>query len=273
METSSSSPVPIQSGTGINIYPSSSPSVRYSNTTTSAGPTVTPSVSYTASTVCSISTYTITSCAPTVTDCPAKLGQVTTEIISLYTTVCPVTATETSSGVVPSSSPYSQPTPPESVTSTVYTTKVYTITSCLATVTDCSAKLGQVTTEVVSLYTTVCPYTPKGTYSAYPVIPSSIIASSIVASPVSASSAGGIVSSLVVSAPAATSPTAVIVMTETVKPVSSVQVFSTISKISNSTVPVGTSAAPVVKISTAGGVVSPSQSPICSTGGASEMRK
>lgn len=34
--------------------------------------------------------YTVTSCAPSVTNCPAKLGSVTTEIISLYTTVCPV---------------------------------------------------------------------------------------------------------------------------------------------------------------------------------------
>jgi chitinase len=42
-------------------------------------------------------------------------------------------------------------------TSTVYATTVYTITSCAATVTDCPARIGQVTTETVELYTTVCP--------------------------------------------------------------------------------------------------------------------
>lgn len=42
-------------------------------------------------------------------------------------------------------------------TSTVYATSVYTITSCAATVTDCPARMGQVTTDVVSLYTTICP--------------------------------------------------------------------------------------------------------------------
>jgi hypothetical protein len=41
--------------------------------------------------------------------------------------------------------------------STVYTTKVYTITSCAPTVTDCPGKIGSITTEVISLYTTYCP--------------------------------------------------------------------------------------------------------------------
>jgi len=52
--------------------------------------TSTPIPVYTTSTVYSETTYTITSCAPTITDCPAKLGSVTTETIALYTTVCPV---------------------------------------------------------------------------------------------------------------------------------------------------------------------------------------
>ena len=33
----------------------------------------------------------VTSCGPEVKNCPAKLGEVTTEIIALSTTVCPVT--------------------------------------------------------------------------------------------------------------------------------------------------------------------------------------
>lgn len=41
--------------------------------------------------------------------------------------------------------------------STVYSTKIYTVTSCAPTVTNCPAG-PHVTTEVVSLYTTFCPY-------------------------------------------------------------------------------------------------------------------
>jgi hypothetical protein len=51
----------------------------------------------TTSTVYEASVYTITSCAPEVTDCPAKMGQVTSEVIS-YTTICPITETEKPTG-------------------------------------------------------------------------------------------------------------------------------------------------------------------------------
>jgi len=66
-------------------------------------------VPWTTSTVYATSVYTITSCAATVTNCPEK-GQVTTDIISLYTTVCPVTATETTPPKYPTSSPAGYPT-------------------------------------------------------------------------------------------------------------------------------------------------------------------
>ncbi|KAF3015000.1 Glycoside hydrolase 18 protein [Neopestalotiopsis sp. 37M] len=138
-------------------YPSGSPSG------SPAGPfgnsSVTSAVEYTTSTVYSTKVYTVTSCAPTVTNCPAKLGSVTTEVVAVYTTVCPVTATET--GVASSAKPTEVATASdvEYTTSTVYSTKVYTVTSCAATVTDCPAKLGKVTTEVVAAYTTVCPVT------------------------------------------------------------------------------------------------------------------
>jgi hypothetical protein len=85
--------------------------------------------------------YTITKCPATVTNCP--VGSVTTDIISLYTTICPVTPT-----------PIPQPAPGYT-TSTIYTTKIYTITKCPATVTNCP--VGKVTTDIISLYTTVCP--------------------------------------------------------------------------------------------------------------------
>jgi len=58
---------------------------------------------WTTSTVYATSVYTVTSCAPTVTNCP--VGHVTTDIVSLYTTVCPVTATETTPPPYPSSAP------------------------------------------------------------------------------------------------------------------------------------------------------------------------
>ncbi|CZR64431.1 uncharacterized protein PAC_14329 [Phialocephala subalpina] len=127
------------------FYPNST----FSSTPTgySSLPTSTEAPAYTLSTVYATSTYTITSCAATVTDCPARIGKLTTETISLYTTYCPVADKPS-------------PTPsvaPQLTTSTVYATSVYTITSCAATVTDCPARIGQLTTETISLYTTVCP--------------------------------------------------------------------------------------------------------------------
>lgn len=59
-------------------------------TSTSAGP-VPGGEQLTTSTVYSTTVYTVTSCAPAVTDCPGKLGSVTTQIIAISTTVCPVT--------------------------------------------------------------------------------------------------------------------------------------------------------------------------------------
>ncbi len=47
------------------------------------------------------------------------------------------------------------------VLSTVYATSVYTITSCAATVTNCPARIGSVTTDIISLYTTWCPGNPN----------------------------------------------------------------------------------------------------------------
>jgi hypothetical protein len=70
-------------------------------------PTMTKGGNYSASlvlsTVYSTSVYTITSCAATVTNCPARIGSVTTDIISLYTTWCPGNPT-----ITPTPTPYSQ---------------------------------------------------------------------------------------------------------------------------------------------------------------------
>jgi chitinase len=113
----------------------------------------------TTSTVYATSVYTITSCAATVTDCPARLGHVTTETIALYTTVCPVSGQATTT-----SAPYEYKT---SYTSTFVTTVVYTVTSCAPAVTDCPAKLGKVTTEVLTS-TVVVECTPSVVYSVRP---------------------------------------------------------------------------------------------------------
>lgn len=117
----------------------------------------------TTSTVYTTSVYTITSCAPTVTDCPER-GSVTTDIISLYTTICPVTETETNS---------KPPPPPTSsevpyTTSTIYTTTEYTITACPPTVTNCP--YGSKTTETYTT-TTYCPV--SSTYVPPPISTSS----------------------------------------------------------------------------------------------------
>ncbi|KGQ04056.1 putative endo-1,3(4)-beta-glucanase [Beauveria bassiana D1-5] len=53
----------------------------------------------------------------------------------------------------------------EWTTSTVYTTRTYTITSCAPTVINCPGK-GHVVTETIPLYTTVCPVTPTATTTA-----------------------------------------------------------------------------------------------------------
>ncbi|PQK15507.1 hypothetical protein BB8028_0005g10200 [Beauveria bassiana] len=105
----------------------------------------------TTSSVYTTKTYTITSCPPSVPNCP--VGHVTTETIFVSTTVCPVTKTD--EAPKPTAKP-SQPTE-EMTTSSVYTTKTYTITSCPPIVPNCP--VGQVTTETVFVSTTVCPVT------------------------------------------------------------------------------------------------------------------
>jgi hypothetical protein len=92
---------------------------------------------------------TITSCAKTVSNCPATEATtyLVTDTISSYTTVCPVTATETPVYPVSSS--------PVVYTSTYYTTEVITVSSCAAAVTNCP----YTTSTTVYPVTTVCTST------------------------------------------------------------------------------------------------------------------
>lgn len=95
------------------------------------------------STITTKKVYTITSCPPSVTNCP--VGSVTTEIITSYTTYCPV---ETK---VP------KPTNPPVIsdTSIVTNTRVYTITDCPG---EGPCNKGEVTTEFI---TTTQPAHPQ----------------------------------------------------------------------------------------------------------------
>lgn len=95
---------------------------------------------------------------------PGRIGQVTTDIISLYTTVCPVTETE-----VKTTPTASYPVETPWTTSTVYSTTEYTITKCPASVTNCP--VGSKTSSVIT-YTTYCPVATTAASSApYTVVP------------------------------------------------------------------------------------------------------
>lgn len=78
---------------------------------------------------------------------------VTTEVIALYTTVCPVTATQT--GIISSAKPTTTEIPAGYTTSTQTLTHVYTITSCAPSVTNCP--VGQVTSEIKTTVTSKYP--------------------------------------------------------------------------------------------------------------------
>jgi chitinase len=106
-----------------------------------AGASTTGSSDMTTSVVQTTVVYTVTSCLPHATACPGK-GAVVTETIPLYTTVCPVTEVH-------------KPTNIPLTTSTIYATKVATITKCPPTVANCP--IGSVTTQTVAVGTTLCP--------------------------------------------------------------------------------------------------------------------
>lgn len=122
---------------------------------------------HTTETFYSTTVLTVTSCAPTVTDCPGT-PHATTSIIPITSTVVPVPSggndetvtatvvpiTSTSAGAVPGGE--------HLTTSTIYSTTIYTVTSCAPAVTDCPGKLGSVTTQIIAISTTVCPVTEGG---------------------------------------------------------------------------------------------------------------
>ncbi|KAH7182115.1 hypothetical protein DER46DRAFT_492137, partial [Fusarium sp. MPI-SDFR-AT-0072] len=118
-----------------------------------AGPVPTQHIvttGWSTSTVYTTNIRTVTACAPHVANCPGT-PHVTTETIALSTTLCPVTKTQVIPG--PGATYYPPgPNRPGNSTSTLYTTKYFTVTACPPTVTDCP--IGAVTSTVYATATT-----------------------------------------------------------------------------------------------------------------------
>ncbi|KAF6800141.1 GPI anchored serine-rich protein [Colletotrichum musicola] len=95
------------------------------------------------STVFSTRFFTVTSCAESISNCPARSTVVSSEVVS---SVVPVITTP----AVPMT------------TSTIYETRVHTVVSCAADVTDCPSRSTVVVTETKAVSTTVCPVTETG---------------------------------------------------------------------------------------------------------------
>ena len=172
--TTSGSDASVTDSSSTSLFPTSG---QFTNSSSSGAPptgyptkeppatTEAPGPESTTSTIYTTSVHTITSCAADVPDCPER-GQVTTEIISVGVTVCPVTETETETGTATGPGQPSKPTTATTkapqlpsggngVPSTISVTRVYTITSCPPSVPDCP--VGSVTTETGVKTTTVKP--------------------------------------------------------------------------------------------------------------------
>ncbi|KAJ5752262.1 hypothetical protein N7520_009179 [Penicillium odoratum] len=125
-----------------------------------------PELGFTTSTVCSTRTATITACLSSVTDCPARLKTtfLTTETITVSTTICPITeaagATQTSSAsestITGAANQGTGNGGSESTISTIWSTRVATVYACPASVTKCPlrSKTSYLTTETPAIGTT-----------------------------------------------------------------------------------------------------------------------
>lgn len=155
-ESTESTAAVSQTGVGYNTQTVLDTSDSYALPTisvTSDGADVTNSASLTTSTVYTTHIYTVTKCPPSVTNCPAG-GYVTTEVVALYTTVCPMTENNSAATkTVGKSHPEMTNAPDNGEVQTVYATNVHTITKCPPEVTNCP--IGSVTTEVSSWTSTV----------------------------------------------------------------------------------------------------------------------
>lgn len=136
------------------------------------------SITSTASTSAVTSSVTASSSTASEDDCEEETysASVPVSTLSASTTSAPATSKSSASmtSPVPVTYPASQPqsasaTGPvttEYSTSTVYTTKIHTVTACPPSVTNCP--IGEKTTEVIPIYTTVCPVTSEKPVPTYP---------------------------------------------------------------------------------------------------------
>ncbi|RFU23835.1 hypothetical protein B7463_g12504, partial [Scytalidium lignicola] len=127
-------------------------------TETPVSPVTVISAAHTTSVVYTTKTYTISSCYPTVTNCP--YGSTTVEVGS-YITTYPITGATPAVPTIP---------PVVHSSSVVYTTKVYTISSCHPSVTDCP--YGSKTTKSIPLSTIIFSVTPSAKFA--PAVESSL---------------------------------------------------------------------------------------------------
>ncbi|KAE9376144.1 glycoside hydrolase family 16 protein [Stipitochalara longipes BDJ] len=161
-------------------------------------PTPTSSPVYITSTVYKTSIYTITSCAATVTDCPARIGSLTTETISLYTTVCPVEEAETAAATPPANPVKSYYT---TVVVTTYTSICPTGPTTITATTTITFALGNTAAKSppAALTTGTVAYTPPGntvilqlTTPGVKTLLSTMYVQPVASTPVPSSIAGGI---------------------------------------------------------------------------------
>jgi chitinase len=168
---------PALSTASVARYTNSSASYSFSTITKSSlvvmssAPTVSTAPVYTISTVFATTTYTITSCAATVTDCPLRIGHLTTETISLYTTYCPVKDNPTPTPApAPTTAPAQSTQGQEMYTTVIVTTYIDICPTGLTTITTSStmtlpintAGPGPVTPASIPMTTSAATVTLEG---------------------------------------------------------------------------------------------------------------
>ena len=170
---------------------------------------------------------------------------------------------------------YAPTSAPAMTTSTVYTTKLTTVTACPYGVPNCPAESATTSTvtSVVALYTTVCPVTEVATPTSTTTLHSTHTVTQVITKHVYSNTAASVVSSAsaypVVSYPVMSYP---VVSSASVYPVSSANYTSAVTKVlTMSVVPIpykevnGTSSAPYGYVAATGVTVSASGTPAYTT--------
>ncbi|KAJ5746442.1 hypothetical protein N7520_011624 [Penicillium odoratum] len=126
--------------------------------------------SFTTSTIYTTQVYPTEVCPSSMKNCAEsqKTTSLVTDIVTVYTTICPITADKSEIGAAPTSLIKPTGQPESFTTSTVYTTQLYPTTVCPSSIANCakSQKITSVATETVVAYVTVCPVSDAETASA-----------------------------------------------------------------------------------------------------------